>query len=92
MCRLQPNRPLYNFTIPSSSFNNNAGSFTIPQLMLPQFQRVMFTMSDATGVSSGGITSLLTVGDSVGNVFCNTTSASALLFSAGQRGRRHCSV
>lgn len=81
---------MYNFTIPLNSFNNNVGNFTIPQLMLSQFQRVMFTMSDGTGLSSGGITSLFTVGDSVGRVFCNTTNLSAYPFSPCKYGQRHC--
>ncbi|KIM48270.1 hypothetical protein M413DRAFT_63195 [Hebeloma cylindrosporum] len=34
-------------------------------------------MSDALGITSGGISALLTVGDSIGGNSCNTTSPAA---------------
>jgi hypothetical protein len=51
--------------------------------MLLQMQatsQFLLTMSDATGFNSGGTTSLLTVGASVGGSSCNTTN-SAIAFS-----------
>ncbi|KAH7913021.1 hypothetical protein BJ138DRAFT_1003301 [Hygrophoropsis aurantiaca] len=72
--------PVYNYpmnkTVPSSSFSNNQGSYTIPQLPFPSKTKFLLTMSDATGFGTGGTSDVLTVGDSVGNVNCNTTAVS----------------
>ncbi|KAJ3506021.1 hypothetical protein NLJ89_g7106 [Agrocybe chaxingu] len=70
---ISPGQPIRNFSIPTDAFQNDAGSYTM-QLLLNQHQRVLLSMSDATGVTAGGITSLLTVGASTSGVQCNTTS------------------
>ncbi|KAF9535396.1 hypothetical protein CPB83DRAFT_841676 [Crepidotus variabilis] len=69
---IPPSQTMQNFSIPSSNFNNNAGSFTT-QLILGENTRVMFAMSDATGVTAGGISPLLSVGSSTSGATCNTT-------------------
>ncbi|KAF8202856.1 hypothetical protein BJ912DRAFT_1037443 [Pholiota molesta] len=66
---------LANITIPSSAFTNNVGSFTTAPLAFSQGQRILFTISDAVGLSSGGITSVLTVGQSTSNTKCKIISA-----------------
>ncbi|KAH7929312.1 hypothetical protein BV22DRAFT_1057011 [Leucogyrophana mollusca] len=70
--------PVYNYprniSVPSSSFSNNAGSYTIPQLPFANKTRFLLTMSDATGFGTGGTSNVLTVGDPVGNNNCNTTN------------------
>ncbi|KAG5717295.1 hypothetical protein E4T56_gene15442, partial [Termitomyces sp. T112] len=60
-----------NVSIPTTAFNNGAGSFTF-QLPFPSGQQFVITMSDATGYGSGGTTSLQTTGASQGGL-CNTT-------------------
>ncbi|CAA7258677.1 unnamed protein product [Cyclocybe aegerita] len=70
---ISPGQPIRNFSIPTNAVQNDAGSFTT-QLLLNQHQRVLLSMSDATGVTAGGITSLLTVGASMSGAQCNTTS------------------
>ncbi|KAF9051960.1 hypothetical protein BJ165DRAFT_924503 [Panaeolus papilionaceus] len=69
---ISPMQPIRNISIPDSAFNDNQGSFTT-QLLFAVHNRVMFTMSDATGITAGGLTKLLTVADSQ-NLGCNTTS------------------
>ncbi|PPQ62829.1 hypothetical protein CVT24_000523 [Panaeolus cyanescens] len=70
----QPLQPIRNISIPDSAFNSDTkeGSFTT-QLLFAVHNRVMFTISDATGIAAGGLTKLLTVADSK-NLGCNTTS------------------
>ncbi|KAH7929313.1 hypothetical protein BV22DRAFT_130605 [Leucogyrophana mollusca] len=69
-----------NISVPSSAFANNQGSYTIPQLPLVSNDTFLLTMSDATGFASGGTTSLLTVGKSIGNNTCNTTSPAVAFY------------
>ncbi|KAH0590819.1 hypothetical protein H2248_000941 [Termitomyces sp. 'cryptogamus'] len=60
-----------NVSIPTTAFNNGAGSFTF-QLPFPSGKQFVITMSDATGYGSGGTTNLQTTGASQGGL-CNTT-------------------
>lgn len=69
----KPGQPIRNFSIPTTAFGNDAGSFTT-RLTLAKSQRVMLALSDALGVASGGISALLTVGDSISGNSCNTSS------------------
>ncbi|CAL1695615.1 unnamed protein product [Somion occarium] len=57
--------------IPDSSFSNGKGSYQTP-LDFPKGQKFLATMSDASGLGTGGTTDLLEVGASVGNAGCNT--------------------
>ncbi|KIK87436.1 hypothetical protein PAXRUDRAFT_831835 [Paxillus rubicundulus Ve08.2h10] len=65
--------------VPSTAFNNNQGSYQIPQLPLANGTRFLLTMSDATGFGTGGTTNLLTVAPQVGGASCDT-SAPTLAF------------
>lgn len=56
--------------------------FTI-QLPLAEHQRVLFAVSDATGVTAGGTSTLFDVGASVSGAQCNTTSPSTLRYKIG---------
>ncbi|KAF9015091.1 hypothetical protein BDQ17DRAFT_1340470 [Cyathus striatus] len=61
-----------NISIPSDAFQENQGNFST-QLQLAVNQRVFFAMSDATGVTAGGISDVSTVGNPVYGVSCNLT-------------------
>ncbi|KAI0257481.1 hypothetical protein BJV78DRAFT_1278000 [Lactifluus subvellereus] len=58
------------FNIPDSAFSNGAGSFST-QLQFAKEQQFFVTMSDATGVATGGISPVLTVEAAVGSATCN---------------------
>uniref|UniRef100_A0A0W0F5P0 Uncharacterized protein n=1 Tax=Moniliophthora roreri TaxID=221103 RepID=A0A0W0F5P0_MONRR len=60
-----------NISIPDSSVTNGHGSFSM-RLPFEKGQRIVITMSDATGFGSGGSTELLTVGSSQGGS-CNVS-------------------
>ncbi|KAK1227794.1 hypothetical protein PQX77_009169 [Marasmius sp. AFHP31] len=62
----------HNISIPNSSFSNNEGTFTT-QLNLMRSSRFMVSMSDSTGLLSGGTSPVLTVGESIpGPLRCRT--------------------
>ncbi|KAH7918062.1 hypothetical protein BV22DRAFT_1134887 [Leucogyrophana mollusca] len=63
-----------NVSVPSSAFTDNQGSYAIPILPLAANKRFVVVMSDATGFGSGGVSDIITVGGSVENIGCNTTS------------------
>ncbi|EDR15565.1 uncharacterized protein LACBIDRAFT_291440 [Laccaria bicolor S238N-H82] len=69
---IPPSGTIRTFSIPSSAYQGNSGSFSTP-LLFGQNQRLMLSMSDATGAASGGISDLLTVGPPQGASQCNTT-------------------
>ncbi|TCD69907.1 hypothetical protein EIP91_005731 [Steccherinum ochraceum] len=58
--------------IPASNFNNGKGSFSTP-IPFPKDQKVLVSMSDASGQGSGGTSDVITVGDALGGKTCNTT-------------------
>lgn len=76
---IPPGGTLRTFNIPSSAYQGNSGSFSTP-LLFSQNQRLMLSMSDATGVTAGGISDLLTVGPPQGASQCNTTDPGADFF------------
>ncbi|PPQ70489.1 hypothetical protein CVT26_013996 [Gymnopilus dilepis] len=59
-----------NISIPSSAFNNGAGSYSF-QLPVANGSQVVFVMSDASGFNSAVASDILTVGPSKGGS-CNT--------------------
>ncbi|TFK56983.1 hypothetical protein OE88DRAFT_1650518 [Heliocybe sulcata] len=61
-----------NISIPSSAFSNGRGSYKT-QVPFTSNHKLVIAMSDATGFGSGGVSDLVNVGQSVGNVNCNTT-------------------
>ncbi|KAI5999859.1 hypothetical protein F5J12DRAFT_952009 [Pisolithus orientalis] len=67
------------FTVSSSPVFHNVsssayqGSYTIPQLPLPQGLQFVVILSDATGFATGGTTYLITVGEPTSSSSCNTT-------------------
>lgn len=63
---------MQNISIPATAYQGPQASFSTT-LDLPQNQLVMFSMSDATGITSGGVSALMTVGPSVTGTTCNTT-------------------
>ncbi|KAH7340431.1 hypothetical protein B0J17DRAFT_651324 [Rhizoctonia solani] len=62
-----------NISIPASAFNGTHGSYTTTLRVTGKSNqgRFLLTMSDATGVGSGGTSGILTAG--TGNSSCNTT-------------------
>ncbi|PPQ87035.1 hypothetical protein CVT25_000012 [Psilocybe cyanescens] len=54
---IPPGQILRNITIPSTAFTSNSGTYTL-QLPLAEHQRVLFAVSDSTGVTAGGISTL----------------------------------
>ncbi|CAE6432704.1 unnamed protein product [Rhizoctonia solani] len=62
-----------NISIPASAFNGTHGSYTTTLRVTGKTSqgRFLLTMSDATGVGSGGTSGILTAG--TGNGSCNTT-------------------
>lgn len=60
-----------NISIPSSSFSDGKGSYSL-QVPMKKDDTMLLTMSDATGFNTGGTTRVLTVGASKGGQ-CNTT-------------------
>jgi hypothetical protein len=65
-----------NISIPDSAFSNGKGSFNTP-LLLPQGNKFIMAMSDSSGFATGGITDVLTVGQTIGGANCNTAGARA---------------
>ena len=59
------------FSIPDSAFSNGQGTFAT-QLPIEEGKRFLVVMSDTTGFGTGGVSQLLTVGQSTGGN-CNTT-------------------
>lgn len=67
-------------SIPADAWNaqDQSGDFATI-LNLAQGQKVVFSMSDATGVTAGGLTDVMTVGaPSAGSQSCNTTDPGEL--------------
>lgn len=64
--------PLF-YSVPSTAYSGNKGSYTISQLSLPQGTPFVLTMSDATGFATGGTSSVIVVGSPTTSS-CNTTS------------------
>ncbi|KAL0951286.1 hypothetical protein HGRIS_007997 [Hohenbuehelia grisea] len=61
-----------NISIPSTSFVNGTGTFTL-QLALAQNRRFVLGMSDATGLVAGGTSAIMTVWPSISRANCNLT-------------------
>jgi len=78
---IQPQQRLRNISIPSSAFQDNAGSFTT-QLTAAKDERILLSMSDATGETAGGITEFLTVGPSANGNQCDTSKLGEFFSSA----------
>ncbi|KAF9455101.1 hypothetical protein P691DRAFT_800107 [Macrolepiota fuliginosa MF-IS2] len=80
---IPPGGTIRNFSIPANAWNDNdkSGSFSAP-LQLAQTQAVVFSMGDATGVTAGGVTDVMTVGPPAGGVSCNTTDPGTTFFFA----------
>jgi len=68
-------RPQF-YPIPSSSFSDGKGSYEV-QLKFPVNQTLLAIMSDASGFGSGGVSEVLTVGQSISESQCNTTAQHA---------------
>ncbi|KAF8168178.1 hypothetical protein B0H34DRAFT_49908 [Crassisporium funariophilum] len=68
---IPPGGTIKNLSVPSSAFQGNEGSFSTV-LNIAENQRLVLTMSDATGVTAGGVSDVLTVGTSVGGQACDT--------------------
>ncbi|OBZ79417.1 hypothetical protein A0H81_01012 [Grifola frondosa] len=66
-------------SIPSSSVSNGRGAFQVP-LQFAKGDQLLVIMSDATGFATGGVSNVLTVGDSVGKQTCNTTKPAVDFF------------
>ncbi|KAI6136581.1 hypothetical protein F5141DRAFT_1208913 [Pisolithus sp. B1] len=62
------------YSVPSSAYSGNQGSYTISQLLLPQGKKFVLTISDATGFATGGTTDVIQVAGSTSSSDCNTTS------------------
>jgi hypothetical protein len=59
-----------NFTIPETAFADGSGTFSTP-LTLDRRQRLLLSMSDATGFNTGGVSRVLKVGASQSDNRCN---------------------
>jgi hypothetical protein len=66
-------------SIPSDAFKNGQGSFSF-QMAYAAGQKLLLSMSDATGFGSGGSTNVLVVGASQGGT-CDVTGPSEYQFS-----------
>ncbi|KIO08339.1 hypothetical protein M404DRAFT_997272 [Pisolithus tinctorius Marx 270] len=62
------------YSVPSSAYNGNQGSYTISQLPLGQGTKFVLTVSDATGFGTGGATDVIQVAESTSSSSCNTTT------------------
>ncbi|KAI6047695.1 hypothetical protein EDC04DRAFT_2619540 [Pisolithus marmoratus] len=62
------------YSVPSSAYSGNQGSYTIPQLPLAEGKKFVLTISDATGFGTGGATNVIQVAGSTSSPSCNTTS------------------
>ncbi|TFK30333.1 hypothetical protein FA15DRAFT_1729 [Coprinopsis marcescibilis] len=71
---IPPSNPLANISIPDESYNprTRTGSFTYTVRFRRDVQ-MLFSMSDRTGITAGGITNVLRVGVPTGGATCNTT-------------------
>ncbi|TFK30335.1 hypothetical protein FA15DRAFT_662277 [Coprinopsis marcescibilis] len=76
---IPPGGTLRNLSIPSTDYDGTAGSFTTP-LLFEEGSPILFAMSDATGVTAGGITPALTVGEAEDDATCNTVDPGADFF------------
>ncbi|KZT28240.1 hypothetical protein NEOLEDRAFT_1109068 [Neolentinus lepideus HHB14362 ss-1] len=61
-----------NMSIPSSSFSGSSGSYST-QLPFAENSQMMAVMYDATGIPSGAVSQIMTVGQSTSGQSCNTT-------------------
>ncbi|KAL4266988.1 hypothetical protein AB1N83_001178 [Pleurotus pulmonarius] len=68
-----------NLSVPDSAFSNGRGTFRT-QLPLRRDRRFILTMSDATGLVSGGTSELKVVAPPPPNVGCNTTEPNVDFF------------
>lgn len=70
---VQPfNGPVENISIPSTAYQNSQGLFSTT-LEVARDKQVLISMSDVTGITSGGILAPWTVGPSLSNISCNLT-------------------
>ncbi|TFK41234.1 hypothetical protein BDQ12DRAFT_733544 [Crucibulum laeve] len=76
---LPPGGTIRNISIPSSAYQSNQGSFST-QLGIAENQRIILSMSDATGATAGGVTDVMTVGPSMSGTGCNTTDPGTSFF------------
>lgn len=60
------------YSVPSSAYSGNQGSYTIPQFPIPQGKQFVLVMSDATGFATVGTTGVITVAASISGSSCNT--------------------
>lgn len=67
-----------NISVPDSAFSKGRGTFRT-RLSLRRDRRFVLTMSDATGLVSGGTSELKVVAPPPPNVGCNTTEPSMSL-------------
>ncbi|KAF8898817.1 hypothetical protein BD779DRAFT_1464899 [Infundibulicybe gibba] len=74
-----PGDAVRNLSIPSSAYNGETGSFST-QLTYVQNQKLILSMSDATGPLTGGTSDVLIVGPPVSGQNCNTTRATIDFF------------
>ncbi|KAI5999853.1 hypothetical protein F5J12DRAFT_270215 [Pisolithus orientalis] len=78
------------YNVPSSAYNGNQGSYTIPQLPLPQGQQFALTMSDGTGFATGGTTDLIQVAASTSSSSCNTATSLGFTFVEASSSLQQC--
>lgn len=69
------------YSVPSSAYSGNQGSYTIPQFPVPQGNQFVLVMSDATGFATVGTTGVITVAASTSGSSCNTTFPYQFFFS-----------
>ncbi|KAI6129216.1 hypothetical protein EV401DRAFT_778335 [Pisolithus croceorrhizus] len=60
------------YSVPSSAYSGNQGSYTISQFPIPQGKQFVLVMSDATGFATVGTTGVMTVAASTSGSSCNT--------------------
>ncbi|TFK53035.1 hypothetical protein OE88DRAFT_1656834 [Heliocybe sulcata] len=82
--------PLYgtprNISIPSSSYSGSSGSYSMP-LPFAENSQMMALMYDATGVPSGALSQVMTVGKTSGGQSCNTTDPHPYFFYSWPDGQ-----
>lgn len=76
---IPPGGTMRNISVPDSAFSNGRGTFRT-QLSLRRDRRFVLTMSDATGLVSGGTSELKVVAPPPPNVGCNTTEPNVDFF------------
>ncbi|KAI6136586.1 hypothetical protein F5141DRAFT_37557 [Pisolithus sp. B1] len=69
------------YSVPSSAYNGNQGSYTIPQFPIPQGKQFVLVMSDATGFATVGTTGVITVAAPTSGSSCNTAFLPQFYFS-----------